>query len=118
LVSASPARPIRGDLWLLDFGDPIGHEQGGRRPALVISGDALNRRPSRLVTVLPVTARDRGVPAHVPLDPASTGLHRHSFALTDHHRVVSQDRLDRRLGTADAATMAVVETWLRIFLDL
>jgi mRNA interferase MazF len=117
-VSASPPRPFRGELWLLDFGDPIGHEQGGRRPALVISGDALNRRPSRLVTVLPITGRDRGVPAHIPLPPVSTGLHRPSFALTDQLRVVSQNRLERRLGAADAATMTSVERWLRIFLDL
>ena len=117
-MSALLPRPFRGDLWLLDFGDPIGHEQGGRRPALVISGDALNRRPSRLVTVLPITGRDRGVPAHVPLPPVSTGLHRPSFALTDQHLVVSQERLERRLGVADAATMAAVETWLRIFFDL
>lgn len=117
-MSATRPRPVRGDLWLLDFGDPIGHEQGGRRPALVISGDALNRRPSRLMTVLPVTTRDRGVPAHIPLDPAATGLDRRSYALTDQHRVVSHDRLERRLGAADARTIAAVETWLRIFLDL
>ena len=117
-MSATPAQPARGDLWLLDFGQPIGREQGGRRPALVVSGDALNRQPSRLVTVLPVTTRARGVPAHIPLDPTSTGLDRPSYALTDQHRVVSHQRLERRLGTVDPRTMPAVETWLRIFLDL
>jgi mRNA interferase MazF len=102
----------------MDFGDPVGHEQGERRPALVVSGDALNRGQGRLVTVLPITSRDRGIPAHISLDPDATGLHRPSFALTDQHRVVSRDRLERRLGTADGATMAAIETWLRIFLDL
>ena len=118
MVSQPPIRPTRGDLWLMDFGDPIGREQGGRRPALVVSGDALNRGPSQLVTVLPLTTRDRGIPAHIPLAPSATGLDRRSFALTDQHRVVSQDRLERRLGAADARTMAAVESWLRIFLDL
>ena len=115
MVSRSPARPSRGDLWLVDFGQPVGHEQGGRRPDLVVFGDALNHSPSRLVTVLRVATRDRGVPTHVARDSATTGLHRRSFALTDQHRVVSQDRLQRRLGAADGATMAKVEAWLRIF---
>jgi mRNA interferase MazF len=103
---------------MAELGVPVGHEQGGRRPVLVVSGRSLNGAPSRLVTVVPFTTRDRRIRSHIRFEPGVTGLARTSFARTDQHRVVSQDRLEYQMGLADAATMAAVETWLRIFLDL
>jgi mRNA-degrading endonuclease toxin of MazEF toxin-antitoxin module len=35
----------RGSLYIVDLDPAIGHEQGGRRPVLVVSSDELNRRP-------------------------------------------------------------------------
>ena len=43
-----------GDLIWVDFGPPFGHEQAGRRPALVISPRAYNERSS-LILVCPIT---------------------------------------------------------------
>lgn len=118
MIASHGSRPARGEIWMVEFGMPVGHEQGGRRPAIVVSGRALNGAPSRLVTVVPLTTRDRGIRSHVRLDPGATGLGRVSFVRTDQHRVVSQNRLERMLGTADAATLAAIEPWLRIFLEL
>jgi mRNA interferase MazF len=115
---ASGVRPTRGEIWMAKLGMPVGHEQGGRRPVLIVSGRSLNGAPSRLVTVVPFTTRERGIRSHIRFDPGATGLTRISFARTDQHRVVSQDRLEYQMGFADAATMAAVETWLRIFLEL
>jgi mRNA interferase MazF len=103
---------------MANLGVPVGHEQGGRRPVLIISGRSLNGAPSRLVTVVPFTTRDRQIRSHIRFEPGATGLPRTSFARTDQHRVVSQDRLEYWMGVADAATITVVETWLRIFLEL
>ena len=44
----------------------------GRRPALVISNDAFNRRVG-LAMVCPLTNTARGVPFHLPI-PVETGL--------------------------------------------
>ena len=38
-------RARRGDLWLVDLSPIRGHEQAGRRPALVVSEDSLQSRP-------------------------------------------------------------------------
>lgn len=43
-----------GDIVWVDFGPPFGHEQAGRRPALVVSPRAYNDRSS-LVLVCPIT---------------------------------------------------------------
>lgn len=34
----------RGEVWLLDLGAPISHEQGRQRSALVVSSDEWNRQ--------------------------------------------------------------------------
>jgi mRNA-degrading endonuclease toxin of MazEF toxin-antitoxin module len=43
-----------GDLVWLDFGPPFGHEQAGRRPAIVVSPEVYNKQSS-LLLVCPIT---------------------------------------------------------------
>lgn len=56
--------PHRGDFISLSFDPQSGHEQKGRRPALVISHTAFNKGTG-LAIVCPVTNTDRGIPFHV-----------------------------------------------------
>ena len=56
----------QGDIVYLDFDPQSGHEQKGRRPALVISNNLFNR-VSSLTMVCPITHTDRG-PFHLRLD--------------------------------------------------
>ena len=57
----------QGDIVYLDFDPQSGHEQKGRRPALVVSNNLFNR-VSSLTMVCPITHTDRGHPFHVRLD--------------------------------------------------
>lgn len=57
----------QGDIVYLDFDPQAGHEQKGRRPALVVSNNLFNR-VSSLTMVCPITHTDRGHPFHVKLD--------------------------------------------------
>lgn len=61
--------PKKGDILVATFDPQSGHEQKGRRPALVISNDLFNRRTG-LAVVCPITNTNRGFPFHVPI-PAS-----------------------------------------------
>ena len=63
--------PAKGDLIAVTFDPQAGHEQKGRRPALVISNDSFNQRTG-LAIVCPVTNTKRNVPFHVALPPEST----------------------------------------------
>ena len=58
--------PERGELVWLDFDPPAGHEQAGKRPALVLSPKAYNQRTS-LALIVPVTNRIKGYPFEVPI---------------------------------------------------
>jgi mRNA interferase MazF len=111
-------RPQRGEIWFVDLGEPRGHEQGGPRPGLVVSEAAINEAPSALATIVPITTRFRTVRGHVDVNPPRGGLARPSQILCDQVRTMTQERLLRRLGVLDPATLTEVESWLRVFLGL
>jgi mRNA interferase MazF len=58
--------PDAGDLVWLTFDPQAGHEQKGRRPALILSPRAYNSR-SRLALACPITTQVKGYPFEVPL---------------------------------------------------
>ena len=57
----------QGDIVLLNFAPQTGHEQTGRRPALVVSNDFFNR-VCNMAMVCPITHTQRLFPLHVALD--------------------------------------------------
>lgn len=59
MVSSGPYVPQRGDLVWIDFDPQAGHEQAGRRPALVLSPGSYNRA-TRLALFCPVTSKVKG----------------------------------------------------------
>lgn len=61
--------PKMGDIVWLDFDPQAGHEQQGRRPALVVSNDAFNA--GNLCIACPITSRNRNYPLHVELDSST-----------------------------------------------
>lgn len=65
---ASSYIPERGDLVWLTFNPQTGHEQSGRRPALVLSPKAYNEKTG-LAIFCPVTSQKKGYPFEVPLPP-------------------------------------------------
>jgi mRNA interferase MazF len=67
--------PERGDLIAVTFDPQSGHEQKGRRPALVISHYLFNKHTG-LAIVCPLTTTPRGFPFHVEVagSPKVTGF--------------------------------------------
>ena len=58
--------PRRGDVIRLDFNPQSGHEQAGRRPALVLSPTEYNRKLG-LAVVCPITNQAKGYPWEVEI---------------------------------------------------
>lgn len=105
----SDRAPLRGEIWQVAFDPVVGHEQGGDRPAVVISSDYLNEGPWRLAVVVPISRRDRGNPLHVRIDPDRNGLPHTSFVLCDVIRSISHERLRFRRGRIDEAALFEIE---------
>jgi mRNA interferase MazF len=64
--------PGPGDLVWLEFNPQAGHEQAGRRPALVVSAKDYNRKTG-LALFCPVTSQVKGYPFEVRLDGMQIG---------------------------------------------
>lgn len=58
--------PDKGDIVWLSFTPQSGHEQAGRRPAVVLSPSAYNSRTGLMICV-PVTTQVKGYPFEVPV---------------------------------------------------
>lgn len=56
--------PQKGDFVALTFDPQSGHEQKGRRPALIVSNTLFNQQTG-LAIACPLTTTDRGYPFHV-----------------------------------------------------
>jgi len=80
----SSSIPDAGDLIWLDFNPQAGHEQAGRRPALVLSSSQFNQR-SNLAFVCPITSRVKGYSTEVALP---SGLAVSGVVLCSHLRSV------------------------------
>jgi len=67
--------PQKGDFVAVTFDPQSGHEQKGRRPALVVSNTLFNEQTG-LAMVCPLTTTDRRYPFHVAVenDPHITGF--------------------------------------------
>lgn len=114
-MSAARYVPERGDLLWLTFDPQAGREQAGRRPALVLSPGAYNRR-ANLAVVCPITSVAKGYPFEVAL-PA--GLPLSGVVLADHLK--SADWTARRaefVAKASAEVLAEVTAKLRPLLGV
>jgi len=94
--------PDRGDLVWLQFTPQAGHEQAGRRPALVISPRAYNEKVG-LALFCPITNQVKGYPFEVALPP---GLPITGVVLSD--QIKSLDWRARRAELVSAAPNVVV----------
>jgi mRNA interferase MazF len=74
-VSKTKYVPRRGDVIRLDFDPQKGHEQAGRRPALVLSPTDYNRTVG-LAVICPITNEQKGFPweVEIPVNDFVSGV--------------------------------------------
>jgi mRNA interferase MazF len=104
-----------GDVLLADLDPVAGHEQGGRRPVLVLSGASYNELRSDQLIVAAITSRQRGLPFHIAMG-AESGLRVPSWAQSESVRAISAQRVIRHLGRARPETVAEVRSQVINFL--
>ena len=69
-----------GDIWLAQLDPTVGHEQGGRRPVVVVSSNDFHALPINMVIVVPLTSHDRSLVTQPRISDVHSGLKRTSFA--------------------------------------
>ena len=104
-----PYVPQRGDVVWLSFDPQAGHEQAGRRPAVILSPAAYNSRVG-LALFCPITNQAKGYPFEVPLP---SGLRVRGVVLADQVK-----SLDWRVRRAELIGALPSETILGILAKL
>jgi mRNA interferase MazF len=99
-----------GELRWVEFPPANGHEQSGRRPAIVLQDDTYARDVS-VVFVIPVTGQPANLrfPATVALQPSdANGLRKPSVALVFQARAIDRKRVGNRIGVIEGPLLAEV----------
>ena len=109
----------RGQVYYADLNPVFGHEQGGRRPVLVIQNDVGNRY-STTVIVAAITSQigGRAYPTEVRLRDWAAGLERESLVRLDQIRTLDKRLLERFVGQLEDAQMRSVDAALGLSLGL
>jgi mRNA interferase MazF len=110
----------RGDVYNVRL-DPVeGSEQGGFRPVIVVSRNAIHTS-SPTVLAIPCTTYHQGKRVYVTqvlICAPEGGLSADSIALAEQVRILSKSRFGDYRGSLSIATMDQISTALAIALDL
>ena len=106
--------PDEGDIAWLNFTPQSGHEQAGRRPAVVLSPKAYNQR-SGLLVCAPITNQIKGYPFEVVLSGSgATGA-----ALADQVKNLDwKSRQAERKGATTPVELAEIKAKIKTLLKL
>ena len=110
----------RGEVYDARLEPVEGSEQGGTRPVIIVSRDAINAY-SPVVLAIPCTTYQTGkrvYPTQVLIQSPDGGLTNNSIAMADQVRVLSKTRLFRLRGMLSDEAMHLLNQALLIALDL
>ena len=106
--------PDAGDIVWTDFSPTRGHEQSGRRPAVVVSVRAY-AKASGLCTVCPVTSRAKGYSNEVSFATKAVS----GVVLVDQHRSLDFEvRTLKRAGKVSARVLADIRRRMGLILGI
>jgi mRNA interferase MazF len=88
---------LRGEIRWADLNPVRGHEQGGRRPVLIISHDIFNEHSGTAI-VLAVTSKSQKAGFPLTLKLERTGLPKESWLKISQIRTLSVERIGGKIG--------------------
>lgn len=110
----------KGDVVFVELGNPpnevVGHEQGHRRPCLVLS----NFNYLKLATIAPCTSKNKPYLAitSVAVSAGMGGLTEDSMIMLHQIRSVSHNRIKKKIGVMPSEIMDKVDTVMVDIFDL
>ena len=110
----------RGEIYLARLEPVEGSEQGGTRPIIIVSRDAINLH-SPVVLAVPCTTYKQGrrvFPTQVSIEKSDGGLSKDSIAMADQVRVIAKSRLIKLLGNLTEIKLGELNRALAIALDI
>jgi mRNA interferase MazF len=113
-------KPRQGDIYWVRFGLPADSGPSGRRPAIVIQNDLLNRSNihTTVVTLLTSNKKLSKVPGNVLFKKGTANLPKSSVAVVSQMATVDKNRLLKKIGTLGKKEIEEVITGCRMVISL
>ncbi|MGI8641306.1 MAG: type II toxin-antitoxin system PemK/MazF family toxin [Pyrinomonadaceae bacterium] len=109
----------RGEVYLVNFDPTFGSEIKKTRPALIIQNDIANEHsPITIVAAITSKFDDTLYPTEVSIAAGEGGLSQDSVVLLNQIRAIDRQRLSKKLGKVEKATLKKVDSAIKISLGL
>lgn len=106
------------EIWNVYFDPVIGSEQAGNRPAVIVSGNNLNKNLD-VVWVCPLSSSIHNFEGNAILIPSEqNGLSQKSEVMVFHMRAISKKRFKKKLGSITDKQMSEIKLTINDILDL
>ena len=105
-----------GTVVWVDLDPTVGHEQAGRRPAVVVASTGYLSAVTELAIVVPATSKRREWPQHVELTGSALQFTQPTFAITEQPRTISRRRISGIAGRIEDRCLEEIRRWLADFL--
>lgn len=105
----------QGDIYEVYLDSTVGSEQSGRRPAVIFSGNLVNKLVNTVI-VCPLTSKLKRYKGNLIIEPTKeNGLTKTSEAMTIHIRSISKERILKKYGKlTEAEFNQIVESLNKI----
>ena len=110
----------RGSIWWADLPEPVGAAPGYRRPVLLIQANAFtdSRIATVVVRIITSNLRLAAAPGNVLLSAVESGLPKDSVVNVSQIVTLDKQTLDEPIGQVSARTLTLIESGIRLVLDL
>jgi len=106
----------KGEIWIIDIPGLGGHEQRGRRPAIILADTVTS-----IVIIVPCTSNIQALrfpfTLHVNASK-SNGLEAHTIALVLQLRAIDKKRLVKKIGVLEQSHLKEINRMIKQFLGL
>lgn len=115
--------PKRGEVWTCELGQNIGSEENKIRPVIIIQNDTGNQNAPTTI-VVPISNRPKKIAVHISIRNGDFQLVQGEkmeitgTVLAEQIRVVSKARLGRHVATLTDKFMELLDSKIKISLDL
>ena len=106
----------KGEIWLVELPFPLGHEQTGTRPAIIMSD-----LEADISIVIPLTSNIQALRFPHTLEikkSTNNGLETDSIALVFQLRAIDKSRLRKRLGNLETTILTKIDGMIRKLLNI
>ncbi|MCY6370015.1 type II toxin-antitoxin system PemK/MazF family toxin [Clostridium ganghwense] len=123
LIKSKKIAPRRGEIWTCELGQNIGSEENKIRPVIIIQNDTGNKNAPTTI-VAPISNRPKKIAVHIELRESDYRLEEGEknqvtgTILAEQIKVVSKVRLGRHIATVDKEFMRILDSKLKISLEL